>query len=308
VEEHFMHPALSDHFTGRRPPPALAEKLFDTGLARIADMDAAGIDHQVLSHQSPGSQQMDGDAAVLACQNANDVLADIIAAHSTRFSGFAMLPTEEPAAAAEELDRAINELKLNGAMIHGRSAGRFLDDQFYWPIFERAEKLGVPIYIHPSEPDPALTKLLLSPYDDTHPALTGPAWGFGVETGTHAIRLILSGLFERCPDLQIILGHMGEGLPFWLDRIADSLSRPGNRPCDFAAYLRNNFHVTTSGFFSDTALKCCLEIMGPDRVLFAVDYPYASNARAIEWLRHAPVSAKVREAIFETNATKLLQL
>ncbi|MCB1493531.1 MAG: amidohydrolase [Rhodobiaceae bacterium] len=307
IEEHFMHPALADLFTReRKAPQAIADRLYDYGALRIAEMDAAGIDMQVLSHQSPGSQQLSGDVAVEACRAVNDALAAIVAARPDRFAGLAMLPTDQPEAAADELARAVGELGLKGAMTHGPSNGRFLDDADFWSIFARAEALGVPIYIHPADPDPRVVAAYLAPYDKSHPTLVGPGWGFGMETGVHAVRLMLSGVFDRHPDLQIILGHMGEAIPFLLPRLEESLKRPVNAPSDVAAVFRTNFHVTTSGFFSDVALACCLSVLGAERILFAVDWPYAKNDDAVAWFAGTNLDAESRNMIASGNAARLL--
>lgn len=309
TEEHFMHPALSQHFGPAADSPSnVRSRLYDFTGIRIEEMDAAGIDMQVLSHQSPGSQRLTDDIAVEACRNVNDALATVIREAPDRFTGFAMLPTMLPLAAADELARAVEELGLKGAMIHGLSRGRFTDAEDFWPIFERAASLDVPIYLHPALPDKSVTGSYYAPYDKTHPALVKAAWGFGVETGTHAVRLILSGLFEKVPDLKIILGHLGEAIPFLLPRIDEALSRPENTSASFADVFRNNFHITTSGFFSDAALQCCLETMGADHILFAVDWPYVSNTEGVNWLRNSRVEDETKSAIFNGNAKKLLKL
>lgn len=303
-----MHPALSDHFGAGHQPPRITERLYDYAGLRIAEMDAAGIGLQVLSHQSPGSQRLAEDVAVAACRAVNDALAGIIAAAPDRFAGFAMIPTMLPSAAADELQRAVEELGLRGAMIHGPSRGAFVDAERFWPIFARAERLGVPIYLHPAQPDATVTERYYAPYDQSHPAISRAAWGFGVETGTQAIRLVLSGVFDRHPDLRIILGHLGEAIPFWLPRIDEALSRPGGGGARFAEIFRRNFWITTSGFFSDPALALCLATMGPERVLFAVDWPYVENADGVNWLKAAPIGEASRQAIFSGNAERLLKL
>lgn len=309
LEEHFMHPALSEHFgLAADPPSSVKTRLYDFTGIRIEEMDAAGIDMQVLSHQSPGSQRLSDDVAVEACRSVNDALAAVIREAPDRFTGFAMIPTMLPQAAADELTRSVEELGLKGAMIHGLSRGRFTDAEDFWPIYEKAAALDVPIYLHPALPDKSVTESYYAPYDKTHPALVKAAWGFGVETGTQAVRLILSGVFEKVPDLKIVLGHLGEAIPFLLPRIDEALSRPENTSASFADVFRNNFHITTSGFFSDAALQCCLETMGADRILFAVDWPYVSNTDGVNWLKNSSVDGDVKSAIFQGNAKKLLRL
>jgi len=309
IEEHFMHTSLSDHFGKAAHGPArIMDRLFDYSETRIKEMDAAGIDLQVLSHQSPGSQRLPAEIAVSACRASNDALAGIIANHPDRFAGFAMIPTEQPDEAADELSRAVGDLGFKGVMIHGLSDGNFVDLEQYWPIFARAEALGVPVYIHPALPDRTVIGRYYAPYTESHPMLTRAAWGFGVEAGTQAVRLILSGLFERHPDVKILLGHLGEAIPFWLDRVEASLSRPGNAPSNFAETFRKNFWLTTSGFFSDRALTCTIDAVGVERVLFAVDWPYADNKEAVDWLSAAPLDDADRAAIFSRNAKALLGL
>lgn len=309
IEEHFMEPSLARHLGKAAEPPAFVrDRLFDFYDIRIAEMDAAGIDMQVLSHQSPGSQRLPDDVAVGACQAVNDALAGIIATRPDRFDGFAMLPTNLPDAAADELTRAVEEKGLKGAMIHGLNHGEFVDLPRYWPIFARAEALDVPVYIHPGLPDKIVTERYYAPYDASHSMMTKAAWGFGVEAGTQIVRLILSGLFQAHPKLKIITGHLGEAIPFWLDRIDESFARPGNPPSHFADVFRRNFWVTTSGFFSDAALRCTMAQMPLDRILFAVDYPYADSKAGVDWLKGTDLTEDQKARIFSANARALLGL
>ncbi len=311
IEEHFMHAALYDHFNpgAKHQPERIASRLFDRAEVRIEEMDAAGIDVQILSHQSPGSQRLAGDVAVAACRAVNDVLAGMIAEVPDRFAGFAMVPTTAtPADMADELTRAVEDLGLKGAMIHGLTNGAFADGEAFEPLYARAAALGVPIYLHPALPDREVMARYYAPYDADFPMLPRAAWGFGLEAGTQAVRLILSGVFERHPELKIVLGHLGEALPFWLDRTDSSFRRPGNAPVDFAGAFRRNFWVSTSGFLSDRALACTIDALGSERVLFAVDWPYADNVEAVEWLKAAPLSDADRSAIFAGNARGLLGL
>ena len=309
VEEHFMHTTLTEHFGGGgHQSERIQSRLYDYAGIRIEEMDAAGIDMQVLSHQSPGSQRLSNDIAAQACRSVNDALAGIIAQAPSRFSGFAMIPTMLPDAAADELQRSVEELGLKGAMIHGLSQGEMVDVEKYWPIFACAEKLGVPIYLHPADPDKQVTERYYAPYDKSHPMVTRAAWGFGLEAGTQAVRLILSGVFDKHPDLKILLGHFGEAIPFWMPRIHESLSRPGGAQVDFTGLFKQNFWITTSGFFSDTALRCCLEAVEPDRILFAVDWPYADNTKGVDWLKNCLLEGNTKANIFARNAETLLKL
>lgn len=310
IEEHFWSRDFAAHFSGPRAEraPDLMRRLEDTAELRLSDMDEAGIDVQVISHAPPGGQRLKPETAVVACRDVNDALAAIVRAAPDRFSGFATLPQAHPEAAADELQRCVEELGFRGAMMFGITDGRFLDEKAFWPIYARAEKLKVPVYLHPSMPHPQVRDIYYGTYAQTHPALLGAAWGFGIETGTLGIRMVLSGVFDTHPDLQVILGHLGEGITFQLARIDEALSRPGNAPTDFAASFRKNFHITTSGFFSDSALRCCLEEVGADRILFAVDWPFVSNSEGADWIRAYPTDAATRQKILSGNAERLLSL
>ena len=309
VEEHFMHSSITDHFNEvSHHPEKIRSRLYDFTSVRIEEMDKAGIDMQILSHQSPGSQRLSSNVAVSACQKSNDELASIISKYPKRFDGFAMVPSNLPDLAAKELDRAVKQLGLKGAMLHGLSAGEMVDESKFWPIFAKAEELDVPIYLHPADPDETVTDRYYSPYHQSHPMITRAAWGFGIETGTLAVRMILSGIFKRHPKLKIVLGHLGEALPFWLPRIHESLARPGNEKVNFDTIFKTNFWVTTSGFFSDNALDLCLKVLGDNKILFAIDWPYADNIAGVNWLSKAPISERTKNKIFFENTLKFLKL
>ena len=271
-------------------------------------MDAAGIDRQVLSHNSPSTQRLPADVAVPLARRVNDRLHAAVGAFPDRLAGFAALPTADPAAAADELERAVTRLGFKGAMIHGLANDLFLDDKRFWPIFERAERLDVPIYLHPSVPHPAVVKAYYQEYMDDFPTVIRAAWGFTVETATHALRLVLGGVFDAYPRLKIVLGHLGETLPFLIWRIDEALARPGQRSIRFREVFTNGFYVTTSGFFSTPALACCIAELGVDRILFAVDYPYMDNGSAVAWLGELPLSEDDRAKIASGNARRLLGL
>ena len=218
IEEHYFDPGLSALFAGRdvRTPPPIRDRLLDVGALRLKEMDEGGIDVQVLSHGAPATQKLEGETAVAMAREVNDRLAGIVSANPDRFQGFAALPTAEPAAAADELDRCVSEFGFKGAMVHGLTNGAFLDEKRFWPIFERAAALGVPLYMHPSIPHEDVIQAYYADYIEAFPGLLTAGWGFTVETATQGIRLVLSGVFDACPDLKIILGHLGEGLPFLL--------------------------------------------------------------------------------------------
>ncbi len=308
LEEHYWDPEVMKHYKGTDSRPALRDRLLDLGQLRLKEMDEAGIDLQVLSHANPGTQRMDAATAVPLARQANDALFEIISARPDRFAAFATLPTPDPQAAADELERTVGELGFKGAMVNGPTNGVFFDDKRFWPICERAQKLDVPIYLHPSVPHPAVVEAYYRDYLDDFPALQAAAWGFTVETATEGVRLILSGMFDAYPDLKIILGHMGEALPFMLWRIDNSLSRPGNKRVNFREKFCRNFYVTTSGFFSTPALLCCMMEMGIDRVLFSVDYPYEENVPGADWFEKVPLSGEDKEKILNGNAVQLLHL
>ena len=309
VEEHFMHPTLSNHLGhAAQQPDQIKKRLFDFSDIRIREMDSAGIDVQILSHQSPGSQRLKNEVAIDACKDVNNALAQVIRNHSDRFLGFAMLPTNLPIDAASELRRSVEELGFKGAMIHGLSSGRMVDEKFFWPIFAEAERLDVPIYLHPALPDKEVTERYYAPYDASHPMLTRAAWGFGVEAGTQAIRMILSGIFDKHPNLKIILGHLGEAIPFWLPRIQESLSRTESQPINFEDIFKSNFWITTSGFFSDHALELCVNTLKLDHIMFAIDWPYANYETGVNWLQNSKIKPSIKSDIFSKNAQNLFRL
>jgi predicted TIM-barrel fold metal-dependent hydrolase len=223
----------------------------------------------------PGLQKLDAETAVPLARRANDRLNEIVRAHPDRFAAFAALPTAEPKGAADELERTVTELGFKGAMVNGLTNGIFLDDKRFWPIFERAQALDVPLYMHPAIPHPAVIEAYYQDYVEKHPGILRAGWGFTVETATQGIRLVLSGVFDTYPRLKIIIGHLGEGLPFYLWRITHGL-RGSDGGKSFRDIFCEHFYVTTSGFFSDPALLCCVMEMGIDRILFSVDYPFAT--------------------------------
>jgi 2,3-dihydroxybenzoate decarboxylase len=231
-----------------------------------------------------------------------------VQAHPNRFAAFATLPTPDPEAAAEELERAVTQLGFVGAMVHGPTNGVFFDDKRFWPICERAQALDVPIYLHPAVPHPAVVEAYYKDYAADYPSLLTAGWGYTVETATQGIRMILSGVFEAYPDLKIILGHMGESLPFSLWRINHGLSRPGNKPMNFREIFCRNFYITTSGHFSTPALICSMLEMGIDRIMFSVDYPFVDNPPGVQWLEHLQISPDDREKLLNGNARHLLRL
>lgn len=287
----------------------ILEQVSELGAARIAEMDAAGIDVQVLSLNSPGVEQLDADHAITLAGEANAFVAAATKAYPTRFAGFATLPIASPEIAANELERTVRDLGFKGALINGHHRGRYLDDKFFWPILERAETLGVPIYVHPTQPPPAVVEASFAGFaPEVSFMFANAGWGWHIETAVHVLRMVLGGVFDRFPKLQVIVGHMGEALPFMMSRVdimapsITGLDRP------VSAYLRENVHYTFSGFnFTPTFLDLLLQV-GVDRIMFSADYPYGSMSQARAFLDHLPVSAADRERIAHGNAERLLRM
>jgi 2,3-dihydroxybenzoate decarboxylase len=288
--------------------PGVVERLLDLDDVRLRQMDEAGIDVQVISHAPSLIQQVNAEQSIELAVGANNALRQAIDRHPERYAGFAALPTPDPAAAADELERAVTQLGFKGAMIHGSTQGVFHDDARFLPIFERAEALDVPIYLHPGPPLPAVVDAYYGDYLPRFPQLASAAWGFTIDTANQAMRLILSGLFERLPGLKIIVGHLGEGLPFLLDRMDEALNRPGNSRLEFKKTFCDHFYVTTSGFFSTPALLCTVLQMGIDRVMFSVDWPFVENGPGMRWMETVPLSEEDRQKMFNANARRLLKM
>jgi 2,3-dihydroxybenzoate decarboxylase len=310
LEEHYVDAEVKRHTGGQEPPnaPRIVARLDDVGALRLQEMDAAGIDLQVLSHANPGLQKLDAETAVRLGRAANDRLYEVVRAHPDRFAAFAALPTPDPQAAADELERTVTRLGFKGALVNGLTNGAFLDEKRFWPIFERAAALDVPLYLHPAIPHPAVVAVYYQDYIERYPSLLRAAWGFTVETATQGVRLILSGVFDAYPTLKIILGHMGEGLPFYLWRISMGLARDGRGGQSFRDIFCEHFYITTSGFFSDPALLCCIMEMGIDRILFSVDYPFVDPMPGAEWTKTLPISAADKAKLLSGNAKRLLKM
>ena len=313
LEEHFMAPGFEDYWALTAPniSPELFGKandaLMDFGERRLAGMDEIGVEKAILSLSGPGVQaEPDTRTAIRKAQEVNDFLAREIQARPDRYGGFAHLAVQDPAAAADELERCVRDLGMQGAMINGQTNGTYLDDDRISPLWERAEALGAPIYIHPNNPPDV-------PYMyHAHSELWGPVWSWTVETGNHALRLIFGGVFDRFPKAKLMLGHMGETLPYQLWRF-DSRWEISNRKEKRLAmkpseYFRRNFWCTTAGVCSDEPLRCALDALGDDRVLFAVDYPYERPAEAGEWIEAAAITDAQRRAVCRDNAVQLLGL
>lgn len=316
IEEAFTYPPVrqaADRFAMFRSQARwreIEERLEDLGAARLADMDAAGIDVQVISHTPPGPESLEPAQARLLAREANDALAQAVAAHPNRFAGFAALPMSDSAAAADELERTVKLLGFRGALVNGMMQDRFLDHPDFEPVLARAEALGVPIYIHPSFPPQSVMDAY---YGDLDPLqslfMATAAWGWHSETGIHTLRMIVSGVFDRHPGLQLIIGHMGEMLPFMLAR-ADHVLTPVSPKLRqrVADYFQTNIWITTSGFFTHAPFQCALSVLGADRILFAVDYPFSTNRAGRAFMDSAAIGEADRVKIAHGNAERLLRL
>ena len=312
LEEHFVTAELAAYgaaaakITTPEKWEEASRRLLDIADERLAAMDSVGLDVQVLSLNSPGIQaEPDADVAASRAAAVNDLLAGVIEAHPGRFAGFAALPLQDPAAAVAELDRAVTQLGLRGALVNAHTAGRYLDDPTLRPLWERLEGLDVPLFLHPA--NGVDTPHVLS----GHPELIGPMWSWGAETATHALRLIFGGVFDDFPEAKLLLGHMGEALPFALWRLDSrwgfhqhhGIELARERPSE---YLRHNLYVTTSGVCSAPPLICAIAALGVDHVLFGTDYPFEEMSVATDFLRTAPISEEDRVKISHLNAERLL--
>ena len=324
LEEHFTVPRLvagiSRDAVARRgfPGPEAVwaqsikrNELADLGEARIADMDANGITTQVLSVAGPGADLVPGQAGIDLARAYNDALAEACARQPTRLRGFAHLPLLSPDAAARELHRAVSELDFHGVLVNGATDGRFLDDLMYQPVLAEAEKLDLPIYLHPGIP----TQPVREAYYDNLPGnfsftLALSAFGWHYDTAIHVLRLALSGALDRHPGLKIVVGHMGEALPFMLDRIDETTTAQAKTLLrrSLRQTIVDQVWITTSGFFTMVPFMAALMAFGVDRIMFSVDYPFASNARARAFLDALPVSPADRARIAHGNADALLRL
>jgi 2,3-dihydroxybenzoate decarboxylase len=290
---------------------AIVERLQDLGERRIDDMDATGIAKQVISITAPGLQVFDAHTAVGLAPEYNDELAAAVSAHPDRFAGLAAIAPQAPRAAARELERAVRKLGLKGAIINSHTHGEYLDDEKFWDIFAAAEALDVPVYIHPQAPPPAMIKPFLES------GLDGAIFGFAVETGLHMLRLIVSGVFDRFPRLKIVVGHLGEGIPYWLFRV-DFFHRGivqtkryknfkplKKKPSD---YMKENFYVTTSGMAWEPVILYARSVLGANRVLYAMDYPYQYVPNEVAVTDNLPISAADKKLLYQTNAERVFRL
>ncbi len=323
LEEHFTVPSLVRRIDkeaiakrgfgkrslapGRLNPLDLLPEIGDT---RLAAMDAAGISMQVLSTSGPGADLVDGAEGVAIAREMNDALAEAIARHPDRFAGFAHLPMREPEAAAKELERCIQSLSFRGALINGTTEDRFLDDPRFDPILAAAQSLDVPIYLHPHLAPQAVRELYYSNLpSNAGYMLEAAGWGWHSETAIHVLRLVLAGALDRHSRLKLIIGHMGEGLPAMLarcDQVSEAYVQHLNRP--ISRTILEQVWITTSGIFTQPPFLAALLTFGIDRILFSVDYPYASNASGRAFLQSLSLSPTDLARLAHGNADRLLKL
>jgi 2,3-dihydroxybenzoate decarboxylase/5-carboxyvanillate decarboxylase len=291
-----------------KPPTRWLSQLLDIEGERLQLMDAANVDVHLLSLSSPGVQMFDADLACSLATAANDQMADHVRRRPNRFAMLASFAPQSPERAAKEMQRVVAAHQVAGFIVNSHTFNEYLDDPKFWPIFEAAEALDRPIYLHPRQPSEGMA----APFVEY--SMSSALWGFAVETGTHALRLILSGVFERFPRLQVVLGHMGEGLPYYLTRIDHwypILFREGRvpklrmRPSD---YFRRNCFITTSGMESNEVLQFCLAVLGADRILWAIDYPFEEMAPAVRFLDAAPIGDSDKAKIYHQNAERIFHI
>jgi len=312
LEEHFALAETIGASSASGLTPEARLQILDMGTGRIAEMDRGGVEICILSLVAPGIQGIsDPVQAIAIARKANDYLAEHVSKNPKRLKGFAALPLQDPQAAAEELTRCVKELGFCGALVHGFSqigqpdSAVYYDLPQYRPFWATVQQLDVPFYLHPRTPLASRQQSY-----EGHSWITGSPWGFAVETSIHALRLMSSGLFDEYPNLKVILGHMGEGLPFGMWRIDNRIARgaittKAKRP--ISQYLCQNFYITTSGVFHTPALTNVISEVGVDRVLYSVDYPFEDMGAARDWFDRAPISEPERLKIARTNAQKLFR-
>ncbi|KAJ5091091.1 hypothetical protein NUU61_005961 [Penicillium alfredii] len=311
LEEHFTSPKVSEVSVEAREhyakfPPHIRTKLEELGEGRIKDLDKGNVSLQVISHGP-------GDIPPSICAVANDDLAAAVSRNPTRLAGFAMLPMGEPAAAAKELERCVKELGFVGALVENHLNGQFYDDEQFWTVFETAQELDVPIYIHPTFASDSMLEHYKGNYDDSVAvALSAYGWAWHTETGHHILRLFASGLFDRFPRLKVVIGHMGEMLPFQIDRIFTISERWGARQRSLREVWKNNIWITTSGMFSLNPLACLLKSTSIEHVLYSVDYPFSANEKGLAFFREIEESGLIigedLELFAYKNAENLLRV
>lgn len=318
VEEHFLTSdiraawaasPIGQEGTAEFDLGEVEERLDDLGAGRISLMDEGGVDVQVLSVTTPALHNLEPEESVSLARRTNDLIAATVASHPSRFQGFATLPTASPEAAALELERAVRQLGLAGAMLCGRTRNRNMDHPDFLPIYETAARLGVPLFVHPQIPQRAVRDVYYSGFaDPVDTAFATFALGWHYEAGIQFVRLMLAGVFDRYPDLQIILGHWGEVVLFYLERL-NSLARVARLQRSVGDYVRQNLYVTPSGMWSAPYLQRTLEIVGPDRILFSTDHPYQyrPGGAGRSFVEESPLSPEEKESFAHGNWERLTQ-
>jgi 5-carboxyvanillate decarboxylase len=291
----------------RGTQPRFLPELLDLDAQRLAEMDRHGVQMHLLALTAPGVQVFDADTATSLAKVANDRLAEVVRRHPTRYAALASFAPQDPQRAVHEMERAIKTLQFSGFMVNSHTNNEYLDQKRFWPILEAAEALDAPLYIHPRAPSDGMAE----PFRDYR--LEGAAWGYGIEAGTHAVRLMLSGVLDRFPKLRIVIGHMGEALPFWMWRL-DFMAAPGARSAGRSnqlkpsEYFQRNFAITTSGVEDPLALRYCIDKIGADHIMWAIDYPYQPTGPAVAFIESAPISAEQREQIAYKNAERIFRI
>lgn len=313
LEEHFATPEMLELNNIQFPPGVPPYDIMDVGQGRIAHMDEAGLNIMVLSALTPGAQLLPGQEGIEYAVKLNDqIKTEYVDAYPNRFRGFATLPLISPEASAEELKRCVNELGFVGTMTYGAVNGKFLDHPEFEPVLAAAEELNVPIYIHPGWASEEVKELYYNDVGDqiVSNVLSGAGYGWHQEVAVQCLRMIVSGVFDRHPNLQIIIGHMGEALPFYYWRFGDDLARATKNKLQkpVQQYINDNFYITTSAFFRTELLELALTVMGEDRVLFSTDYPFVSGVEGAEWFRGVDMDRAVKEKIAYKNAERLLKI
>jgi 5-carboxyvanillate decarboxylase len=305
--------SLWGFYLGSRSPRAtqIITRLKELGAQRLADMDASGIDRQIISLTSPGVQVFDAATATALARDANDELSAAVRSHPERYAGLTAVAPQDPRAAASEIERGMRQLGMKGVIINSHTLGEYLDDPKFSDLLAAAEAENAPIYLHPNTPSKGLITPLLEC------GLDGAIYGFGVETGMHMLRIVVGGVFDRYPRLKVVLGHLGEALPFWLYRLdymhqatVASQRYAHMRPLQrrVSDYLRENVYVTTSGMPWAPAIRFCQEVLGMDRVLYAMDYPYQFLAEEVTLTDQVPLSEPERKMLFQLNAERAFSL
>jgi 5-carboxyvanillate decarboxylase len=300
--------AINNNQTSNRDAASalMLPKLLDTEQLRIADMDANKVDMHLLSLALPGVQIFEESEAIDLAKLANDRMSEAIKKYPKRFAALGCFAPQNVQAATKEMERSVKQLKMNGFLVNSHTGNAYLDDEKFWPIFEAAEALNAPLYIHPRAPSDGMAE----PFKDYR--LEGAVWGYGIETSTHILRLIFGGVFDRFPKLQVVIGHMGEALPFWLWRL-DFMGRPGARAgrknqLKPSEYFQRNISITTSGVEDPLALRYCIDKIGVDRIMWAIDYPFQPTAPAVSFIENAPLSETERIKIAHANAERIFNI